>query len=219
VIRDTSAKTYQFFIDGVAESTQNYSNNPTGGQNAVTVIGGTGNTGSTFNGIIDELRIWNVARTQSQIQNDMNRRLTGSEAGLVGYWRFDEGSGNTTGDSSRHGNTGTLFNGPVWVVSTAPITSVEAPCGAPQNVFELKQNYPNPFNPTTTIEFAVFHPEKVVLTIFNSLGQEVTTLVSKKLDPGQYNSEWNSAGFASGVYYYQLRAGDFVQTRKLLLLR
>ena len=71
-------------------------------------------------GRMDEVRIWRVARTQAEIQNAMNTRLTGSEPGLAAYWRLDEGSGVTTLDSSPNRNTGTLINGPTWVPSTIP---------------------------------------------------------------------------------------------------
>jgi len=71
-----------------------------------------------FGGMIDEVRVWNFARTQSEIQSTMNTHLTGSETGLVGYWPFDEGAGTTTSDQSGHNNTGTLANGPVWITSS-----------------------------------------------------------------------------------------------------
>jgi hypothetical protein len=77
---------------------------------------------TSFNGKIDEVRIWNIARTQAEIQANMNKTLSGTEPGLVGYWRFDEGMGTATIDNSGNGNTGTLKNGPaVWIISTAPI--------------------------------------------------------------------------------------------------
>ncbi|MFC2088855.1 T9SS type A sorting domain-containing protein [Calditrichota bacterium] len=93
--------------------------------------------------------------------------------------------------------------------------------------FNLKQNYPNPFNPTTNIEFSIPKPEFVILKIYNILGQEVATLVSDKLTPGNYKYTWDAAGFASGIYYYKISAGDpstssgstFVQTRKLILMK
>jgi hypothetical protein len=72
-------------------------------------------------GILDEVRVWNVARTQAQIQANMNHSLSVPQANLVGYWRFDEGSGTTVSDSSGQGKTGTLQNSPVWVNSTAPL--------------------------------------------------------------------------------------------------
>jgi len=71
-------------------------------------------------GILDEVRVWNVARTQAQIQAAMNHSLSLPQANLLGYWKFDEGNGTTVLDSSGQGKTGTLQNGPAWVVSTAP---------------------------------------------------------------------------------------------------
>jgi len=79
-----------------------------------------------FNGTIDEVRLWNIARPQQQIQQAMYGSLTGHEAGLVGYWRFNEGSGPTTADASGHNNTGLLVNRPTWVNSTAPLGMLTA---------------------------------------------------------------------------------------------
>ena len=85
--------------------------------------------------------------------------------------------------------------------------------------FSLAQNYPNPFNPGTTIQFSLLSPGYVSLKIYNMLGEEVTTLVAEPLDSGIHKVEWNASGFASGIYLYRMQAGDFVATRKLLLLR
>jgi hypothetical protein len=85
--------------------------------------------------------------------------------------------------------------------------------------YTLKQNYPNPFNPTTTIEFDLPYSEFVTLKIYNILGEEVSTLVSKKLAVGNYKYEWDSSSLASGVYLYRLEAGDFVESKKMILLR
>jgi hypothetical protein len=79
-----------------------------------------------FGGLIDEFRIWNVARTQSQIQANMKRSLTSPQSGLVAYWRFDEGAGALAGDSSGQGQNANLF-GPSWVTSTAPFALPSAP--------------------------------------------------------------------------------------------
>ena len=88
------------------------------------------------------------------------------------------------------------------------------------NGYSLKQNYPNPFNPSTTIEFSIPKTEFVTLKIYNVTGQEMTSLVNQKLAPGNYKYVWDASGFASGVYYYNMEAGkDFVQTRKLILLK
>lgn len=85
--------------------------------------------------------------------------------------------------------------------------------------FELKQNYPNPFNPSTTIEFSTTKTSNVKLTIFNPLGQEVETLVNEELTPGSYKADWQPQDLSGGVYFYQLEADGFVQTRKLVLLK
>jgi hypothetical protein len=79
-----------------------------------------GNSLGNFNGQLDEVSIWNVARTQGQIQASMHRSLVGNESGLVGYWRFDETTGTTLNDSTGHGNTATIF-GAIRISSTAPI--------------------------------------------------------------------------------------------------
>jgi S-formylglutathione hydrolase FrmB len=85
--------------------------------------------------------------------------------------------------------------------------------------FMLYQNYPNPFNPSTSIAFALPKSGFVTLKIYNTLGEEVATLVSEKLPAGKHQRVWEAKGLASGVYVYRLEAGEFVQKRKLVLLR
>jgi hypothetical protein len=86
--------------------------------------------------------------------------------------------------------------------------------------YSLSQNYPNPFNPSTVIEFAI--PEdasSVTLTIYDGLGQKVAELVNGTLQAGYYKYQWNASKVASGLYIYQLKAGKFISTRKMLLLK
>jgi hypothetical protein len=78
--------------------------------------------GVPYGGLLDEFRIWNVARSQADIQATMYHALPLPQSGLVAYWRFDEGPSVTAGDSSGYGNTGTLVNGPLWISSTAPFS-------------------------------------------------------------------------------------------------
>ena len=91
--------------------------------------------------------------------------------------------------------------------------------------FLLKQNYPNPFNPVTQISYEVSNSSKISLEIYNMLGQKVRTLVDNRYHQhGTYNISWNALdnrGYrvASGIYFYTLRAGDFVETKKMILLR
>lgn len=83
--------------------------------------------------------------------------------------------------------------------------------------FELQQNYPNPFNPVTHVQFAIAERQSVILKVYDLLGREVTTLVDATMNPGRYTAQWNAGGLASGVYFCRLQAGQFVETRKLLL--
>jgi hypothetical protein len=85
--------------------------------------------------------------------------------------------------------------------------------------FRLAQNYPNPFNPTTTINYELRTTNYVDLSVFNLLGQKVATLVSEKQAAGKHKMQWNASGFASGVYYYRITAGNFTETKKLVLIR
>lgn len=85
--------------------------------------------------------------------------------------------------------------------------------------YSLEQNYPNPFNPITNIEFSIPQSSDVELVIYNPLGQTVATLVKEQLSAGSYSVDWNAKGFPSGIYFYRITAGDFTQTRKLLLAK
>ena len=100
----------------------------------------------------------------------------------------------------------------------SPTSVQELPSEIP-TAFAVEQNYPNPFNPSTTIQFSLPRSEFVTLRIFNMLGEEITVLVSNRLSAGTYQAEWEPRVLPSGVYFYRLQAGSFIQTKKLLLLR
>lgn len=86
--------------------------------------------------------------------------------------------------------------------------------------FALYQNYPNPFNPITTIKYDLPKDANVKIKIYDLLGREVQSLVQNELKKaGSYQIEWNAGNFASGVYFYRIEAGDFVQSRKMILLK
>ncbi|MGB5875130.1 MAG: T9SS type A sorting domain-containing protein, partial [Bacteroidota bacterium] len=85
--------------------------------------------------------------------------------------------------------------------------------------FALAQNYPNPFNPSTTIEFALPHAGFVTLSVYNVLGEEVATLIAGEHAAGTFRTSWDASGLPSGVYFYRLSAGDYVQTKKAVLMR
>jgi len=85
--------------------------------------------------------------------------------------------------------------------------------------FSLKQNYPNPFNPSTKITYQIPELSFVSIKVFDVLGNEMATLVSKELTTGEYEIEFKSTGLTSGIYFYQLKAGKFIQTKKMVFLK
>lgn len=103
--------------------------------------------------------------------------------------------------------------------SIEPTTSVPDAHGEMPSPFGLFQSYPNPFNPNTTIRFSIPRSGEISLRIFNLLGEEVATLVSGLKDAGTHTVQWDATGQPSGVYFYRLRAVEYVETRKLVLLR
>ena len=85
--------------------------------------------------------------------------------------------------------------------------------------YHLDQNYPNPFNPSTTISFVLPSRSFVSLTIFNTIGKEVATLVSDQLEAGSHYRQWDASRLASGIYFYRLRADQFTETKKLVFIK
>jgi len=92
--------------------------------------------------------------------------------------------------------------------------------------FELFQNYPNPFNPATIIQYSILvaalssvEVQHVSLKVYDVLGNEIETLVNQHKAPGVYNVEFDATKYPSGVYYYQLRSGSFIQTKKMILAK
>ena len=85
--------------------------------------------------------------------------------------------------------------------------------------FGLAQNYPNPFNPTTNLEFQIAGRSFVSLKIFDMLGRKVATLVDEQCGPGSYRVSWDASRFPSGIYFYRLEAGGFIETKKMVLLK
>jgi hypothetical protein len=100
-----------------------------------------------------------------------------------------------------------------------PDTEVGDKSAAPIVDYRLEQNYPNPFNPSTTIEFSVAVATRVLLKVYNLLGEEVAVLVDKNHAPGRYQIRWNAGAVQSGVYFYRLQTETFTQTRKLILAK
>jgi len=89
----------------------------------------------------------------------------------------------------------------------------------PLTKFQLKQNYPNPFNPTTNIQYTIGTGQFVQLKVYDAVGNEVATIVNEKKPAGNYVVNFNAENLGSGIYYYQLKTKDFIQTRKMIVLK
>jgi len=107
----------------------------------------------------------------------------------------------------------------VWKTATGGITAVDNSGLAKILSFYLAQNYPNPFNPTTVIKYQVPKASDVTITVYDILGREVSTLVNEFESAGSYNVTFNAEKLSSGVYIYQMKAGNFISTKKLVLMK
>jgi len=108
-------------------------------------------------------------------------------------------------------------------IATVMTGAVVADIDEPESIVPISNylldNYPNPFNPTTTISYQLPVTSSIDLSIFNSLGQKVVTLVSERQPAGTYTVKWDASNMASGVYLYRLQAGQSIKTNKMVLLR
>jgi len=104
------------------------------------------------------------------------------------------------------------------------VTDIESKQSKISKHYTLSQNYPNPFNPSTTIKYQIpanvkSETANVKLIIFDVLGRQVASLLDENQKPGNYEVTWDAFGFSSGVYFYKFKAGNFVETKKMMLLK
>jgi hypothetical protein len=111
------------------------------------------------------------------------------------------------------------LGGGVWRRPLSEMVSVGEPTGGVPVAFSLHQNYPNPFNPSTTIKFELPRTSHVNLSVYDILGREVAVLVNERKDAGVHEVKFDGSNLASGVYLYRLHAGDFVASKRLVLLK
>jgi hypothetical protein len=122
-------------------------------------------------------------------------------------------------------NSDTYITADGWYVDDIKLTNYANvltnvdPFVSPPLKYSLSQNYPNPFNPNTTIKFEIPREEFTQLVIYDALGREVAKLLNKDLTAGSYEVEWNAENYGSGIYFYQLKAGNYNETRKMMLLK
>jgi len=226
---DGNSNAIRLLINGVEQELTYFGGQPTGSLNDNAALdltfGNAISRGRPYPGIIDEVRIWNIARSAVEIQENMNRYLTGAETGLVGYWQMNEGNGTIIADSTANKHDGALTNAN-WAQGIRFVPSALTPTSnsrAP-HCFRLYENYPNPFNAETTIRFDLAQDTFVQLAIYNNNGKLVKSLIREMKSVGHHAAIWNGTDdddheVSSGVYFYKLISDDFRQSQKMLFLK
>jgi hypothetical protein len=203
-----------FYVNGVPAQTL-----PTattlGASSNVMRIGRGGNDPSS--GRLDEIRLWGVARTPTEIASNMCvKYLPLSTPGLKAVWHLDSNFVDSVSgyNGTAIGNVG--FDTMTFCPIVTGITGKET--GIP-NSYKLERNYPNPFNPTTNIQFSIPKSGYVEIKIYDMLGKEITTLVSDPYQAGTYIVSFDASSLSSGIYFYRISVNDFVDTKKMILIK
>ncbi len=213
--------TVRFYKDGQLGFTQAQAM-PLGSSTTEMRIGrGNADPGS---GNIDELRLWSVVRTQGQIDSNKCRKYPstfGNTTGLKAVWHFD--SSYVDSISNYNGTPlGTVgFDTVSFPVPGANciLVGIQQSVNEIPEVYSLDQNYPNPFNPFTTIKFSIPKGNFVVIKLYDILGKEIQNILNEPLEAGKYSVDFNASALPSGIYFYQITAGNFTDTKKMILTK
>jgi len=156
-----------------------------------------------------ENKLWNDDKLiMSHDPFDEPNVITDGNDGAILVWRIDPPWGGIYAQQiSKYGNLGEV------------ITTTISEDNNNASSFYLLQNYPNPFNPSTSIEYRVVSREYITLKVYDVLGREITTLVNEEKQAGVYKVVFDAGTLSSGVYYYRLTIGNFVETKKIVLLK
>ena len=138
-----------------------------------------------------------------------SKQISGLTDNTIYYWRV-----NTIDNSGDASNSSGIFH-----FKTVNLTNGDILNGTIPKSFELSQNYPNPFNPITTIKYAVPQQSFVNISIYNLLGEKILTLINEDKQPGNYEVLFDGSNLSSGVYFYKIVSSNFIETKKLILMR
>lgn len=215
---DVSGKTKVFYIDKMVTS-------------ALTVPSGFLDFGAAWDSSGNQVKVsWGVNSEISINRYAIERSSDGvsfTEVGTISA----KGNTDTTARYSYYDNIGNLLSAKYRIrqitndggQETTPVinfslTNVDGNYFSPLT-FELLQNYPNPFNPETTIKFQIPNTARTLLKVYDILGREVATLVNQDLHAGNHSLNWDSSMVSSGVYFYRLTSGNFVDTKKMIVAK
>jgi len=187
------------------------------------IIGNNYDKKYPLDGTLDELRIWNYAKSKEEITQHLNVSPSGLEEGLILYYNMNEGNGVNLIDKSNNNLNGFINNCEYWEgTDLSLITSVEKDINDddPESLgYSLFQNYPNPFNPTTEIKYSIPSSSFVTIKIFDFLGKEINTLVKREHEAGMYIAKFNAHSHSSGLYFCRIQAGNYNDAIKMLVIK
>ncbi|MEW5800389.1 MAG: phosphodiester glycosidase family protein [Bacteroidota bacterium] len=215
---DVNGKTKVFFVDKMVTS-------------ALTVPSGFIDFGATFDSIGNQVKVsWGVNSEISINRYEIERSPDGVLYDKVGNVTA-VGNSDTTQRYSYFDNIGTLQSAKYRIrqitndgaQETTPVinfslTGIGESKFSPWT-FELKQNYPNPFNPVTTIQFQIPFSTQATIKVYDILGREIATIIDQELNAGNHLIDWDSSFVASGVYFYRLTAGNYIETKKMVVAK
>ncbi len=194
-----------------------------GGQNWISQISGTpyhlsavsftdSNTGVAVGGSARFASFHSIILRTTDGGQHWEKQLEGNFHQLWAVSFSDEYNGTAVGAGNSGGTILRTTNGGITFVEEEEINEV-------LTEFLLSNNYPNPFNPTTTIKYQIPELSFVTLKVYDVLGEEIETIVKEEKTAGTYEVNWYPENLPSGVYFYQMKAGSFVETKRMLLLR
>ncbi len=218
--------TIKLFINGDEVATKSVSFNIRGSSNPLRIGESSAFPGRVFNGSIDELRIWNVARTAEEIKSSMNSGLDSTyfasgDKGLVGYWRFEENQGQESSDLSFYKNHARLgsssaddVNDPIWNFSDVIVSNSDRMVHA--GIF-VGQNYPNPTNGFAYLPYRISSSKKVTISIHDVYGKELKIIADNKLPGGEYICGIRTEDLKNGIYFIAFKTKEYSTVRKMIV--
>ncbi|MCU0612232.1 MAG: DJ-1/PfpI family protein [Candidatus Eisenbacteria bacterium] len=189
------------------------------------VIGNTESGSYTFDGIVDEVRVWHVARSEEEIRSAMHLPLHGDEPALAGYWRMNEGWGDSLCDGSPNGNTAAVV-GAAWAQGAVPVGQDprDPQAGGSLPVFTISHSAPNPSRGITSLSIDVPAPSAVDVAIFDLSGRRIRRVLRGTLTSGTHVVHWDGfdergAMVPSGPYVWVVRDGNLRRAHSVMLTR
>ncbi|MBN2565666.1 MAG: SBBP repeat-containing protein [Candidatus Eisenbacteria bacterium] len=225
---DGTTSTVRMWVDGIEQSvaqTVAPSGNVADNLGDDLLVGNIAALNKGFEGAIDEVSVWNLARDPGDVESGVGYPLFGDEPGLEAWWRLDEAGGDSLADGSGGAHTA-MLSGATWTqgvllspTGVSPWTEETAPGST-----LLPPAMPNPFHPTTTVSFSLPNRTDVLLGVYDVRGRLVATLADGVLDAGPHSATWDGTDrrgglVSSGVYFCRLTTDVGIRTAKLVLAR